>query len=117
MLPPQPHGYYPSRQAPLPPQQSVEAQQLPLLSPPEEVGGDAHEEVVVSENRGVEIGSVMARDGEKRMMGSMQMDKHTSMFDHPRTRVLDAWLAHSRKQKSRNPGSHRAGRREEVDTI
>ena len=39
---------WPSPQAPLPPQQSVEAQQLPLLSPPEEVGRDEHEEVMVS---------------------------------------------------------------------
>ena len=43
----------------------MEAPQLPLLSPPEEVGGDELEEVVVSENMMVEIGSVMARDGGK----------------------------------------------------
>ena len=58
----------------------MEAPQLPLLSPPEEVGGDAHEEVVVSENMVVEIGSVMARDGEKRIMGSMQMGKEKELL-------------------------------------
>ena len=45
---------------PLPPeplgsQQSLAAQLLALLSPPEEVGGDEHERVMVSENM-VEIG-------------------------------------------------------------
>ena len=39
------------------------------------------------------------------------------MFDQPRTRVLDAWLAHSRRQKSRNPESRRAGKREEVENV
>ena len=66
---------WPSPQAPLPPQQSVEAQQLPLLSRPEEVGGDKHQEVMVSKNMVVDVGRVMARDGEKGMMGFTQMDK------------------------------------------
>ena len=66
---------WPSPQAPLPPEQSVEAQQLPLLSPPEEVGGDEHEEVMVSKNIVVEIGGVMACDGGREMMESMQTDK------------------------------------------
>ena len=34
-----------------------------------------------------------------------------TVFDHPRTRVAGAWLARSRRQKSRNPESHRAGKR------
>ena len=59
---------------PLPPQQSLAAQPMALLSPPEEVGGDKHEEVMVSKNMVVEIGGVMACDGEKGMMGSTQMD-------------------------------------------
>ena len=32
------------------------------------------------------------------------------LFDHPRTRVVGACLAQSRRQKSRNPESHRAGK-------
>ena len=59
-------------QTPQPSQQSVEAQQLPLLSPPQEVGGDEHEGVLVSENMVVEIGGVVACDGGK---GMMEMDK------------------------------------------
>ena len=30
-----------------------------------------------------------------------------SLFDHPRARVVGAWLAHSQRRKSRNPESHR----------
>ena len=71
---------WPSPQAPLPPQQSVEAQQLPLLSPPEEVGRDEHEKVMVSKNMVVEIGGVMACDGGKGMMESMQMDKEKELL-------------------------------------
>ena len=37
------------------------------------------------------------------------------LFDHSRTRVVCAWLAHSRRQKSHNPESHRAGKRSRVD--
>ena len=66
---------------PLPPQQSLAAQPLALLSPPEEVGGDDHEEVMVSKNMVVEIGGVMAcRDGGKGMIGSMQMDKEEELI-------------------------------------
>ena len=36
------------------------------------------------------------------------------VFDHPRTRVVGAWLGHSRRQKSRNPESHRAEKRNRV---
>ena len=43
-----------------PPQQSLAAQPLALLSPPEGVTGDEHEEVMVSKNMVVEIGGVMA---------------------------------------------------------
>ena len=60
---------------PLLPQQSLAAQPLALLSPPEEVGGDEHKEVILSKNMVVEMGGVMACDGGKGMMGSMQMDK------------------------------------------
>ena len=70
----------PSPQAPLPPQQSVGAQQLPLLSPREEVGGDEHEEVMLSKNMVVEIGGVMACDREKRMMASIQMDNEKELL-------------------------------------
>ena len=71
---------WPSPQEPLPPQQAVKTQQPPLLWPPEEVGGDKHEEVVVSKNMVVEIGRVMARDGEKGMMGSMKMGKENELL-------------------------------------
>ena len=37
-----------------------------------------------------------------------------AIFDRPRTRVVGAWLAHSRRQKSHNPESHRAGKRSRV---
>ena len=47
---------WPLPQASQPSQQSVEAQQLPLLSPPQEVGGDEHEEVMASMNTVVEVG-------------------------------------------------------------
>ena len=67
-------------QAPQPSQQSVEAQQLPLLSPPREVGGDEREEVIVSKNVVVEIGGVVACDGEKEMMVSMQMDTQEELL-------------------------------------
>ena len=70
---------WPSQQAPLPPQQqSVEAQQLPLLSLPEKYG-DEQEEVVVAEKM-YEVGRVMARDGEKEMMGSMRIDKQKDLL-------------------------------------
>ena len=68
---------WPLPQAPQPSQRSVEAQQLPLLSPPQEVGGDEHEEVVASMNTVVEVGGVMACDGEKRMM---EMDKKEELL-------------------------------------
>ena len=42
---------WPPPKAPLPPQQSVAAQPLPLLSPPEEFSGDGHEEVVVQADK------------------------------------------------------------------
>ena len=58
----------------------MEAQQLPLLSPPEEVGGDEREEVMVSKNTAVEIAGVIACDGGKWMMGHMQMDKEKEML-------------------------------------
>ena len=69
-----------SPQAPQPRQQSVEAQALALLSPPEEVGGDYREEVMVSKNMVVEIGGMMACDGGKGMMESMQMDKEKELL-------------------------------------
>ena len=67
---------WPSPQAPLPPQQSGGAQELPLPSPPKEVGGYKQEEVMVSNNTVIEIGGVMANDRGKTIMGSMQMDKN-----------------------------------------
>ena len=72
-IPPQPPE-------PLPPQQSMAAQPLALLSPPEEVGGDKHEGVMVSKNVVVEVGGVMACDGGKGMMESMQMDKEEGLL-------------------------------------
>ena len=71
---------YPLPQAPQSSQQSVEAQQLPRLSPPREVGGDENEGVILCKNMVVEIGGVMACDGEKRMMESMQMDKEKELL-------------------------------------
>ena len=71
---------WPPPKAPLPPQQSVAAQLMPLLSPPEKVGGDKHEEVVVSENMVVEVGRVTARVGGKGMPGSMQMNKKKELL-------------------------------------
>ena len=59
---------WPLPQAPQASQQSMEAQQLPLRSPSQEVGGDEHEEVMASMNTVVEVGGVMACDGEKGMM-------------------------------------------------
>ena len=53
----------------------MEAQQFPLPSLPEEVGGDEPEEMTVSKNTVVEVGRVMACDGGKKMMESVQMDK------------------------------------------
>ena len=53
---------------PLQPQQSLPAQPLALLSPPEEVGGDEHGEVMVSKNMVVKIGGVMACDGRRGMI-------------------------------------------------
>ena len=38
-----------------------------------------------------------------------------AIFDHPRTRVVGPWLGHSRRQKSRNLESHRAGKRSRVE--
>ena len=58
----------------------METQQLPLLLPPEEVGGDGHKEAVVSKNMVVEIGRVMARDGGKGMMEPMQMNKEKELL-------------------------------------
>ena len=84
-------------QAPQPSQQSVEAQQLPLLSPPQEVGGGEHERVLVSENMVVEIGGVAACDGEK---GVMEMDKKDQLLQQrpnqlqpqlPRAADPDPW--------------------------
>ena len=68
---------WPLPQAPQPSQQSVEAQQLPMLSPPQEVGGDEHEGVMVSENMVVEIGGVVACDGGKWMM---EMEKKEELL-------------------------------------
>ncbi len=62
---------------PLPPQQSLAAQPLALLSPPEQVGGDEHKEVMVSENM-VEIRGVMACDRGEGMMGSGQREEAAS---------------------------------------
>ena len=64
---------------PLLPQQLLAAKPLALLSPPEEVAGDEHERVVVCENMVVEVGGVMACDGERGMMESMQMDKEKEL--------------------------------------
>ena len=50
----------------LPPQQSLAAQPIAHMSPPEEVGPHEHEEVMVSKNMVVEIGGVMTCDGGKR---------------------------------------------------
>ena len=44
------------------------------------------------------------------------IDAYTSMFDHPRTRVVAKCLAQSRRQKSRNPESH-PGLGREVENI
>ena len=68
---------WPLSQARQPSQLSVEAQQLPLLSPPQQVGGDEHEGVLVSENMVVEVRGVMACDGEK---GMMEMDKKEELL-------------------------------------
>ena len=65
---------------PLPSQQSLAAQPVALLSTPEEVGGDEHEGVVVSKNVVVEVGGVMACDGGKGVMGSMQMGKQEEVL-------------------------------------
>ena len=65
---------------PLPPQQSLAAKPLALLSPPEEVGGDEKEGVIVCKNMVVEVGGVMACDGEKGMIESMQMDKEKELL-------------------------------------
>ena len=65
---------------PLSPQQSLAAQPLALLSPPEEVGRDEHEGVMVSKNVVVEVGGVMACDGEKGMMEFMQMGKEEELL-------------------------------------
>ena len=76
MLPPQTHGHCHRHRKPS--QQSVEARQLPLLSPPQEVGGDEHEEeVMASMNTVVEVGGVQACDGEKMMM---EMDKKEELL-------------------------------------
>ena len=53
---------------------------MPLLSPPEEVGGNEHEGVVVSENMVVETGKVTVRDGGIGMMGSRQIDNQKELF-------------------------------------
>ena len=45
----------PLPQAPQPSQQLVEAQQLPPLSPPQEVGGDEHEDVMAPMNTVVDV--------------------------------------------------------------
>ena len=71
---------WPPAKAPLPPQQSVAAQPFPLLSSPEEVGGDEHEEVVVSKNMVVEVGRVMARDGGNGMVRYMQMNNRKELI-------------------------------------
>ena len=39
------------------------------------------------------------------------------MFERPRPRGVDAWLARSRRQKSRNPERNRAGKREDIGNI
>ena len=65
---------------PLPPQQSLAAGPLALLSPPEEVGGDEHEGVTVSENMVVVIGGMTACDGGKGIMESIQMDKKEELL-------------------------------------
>ena len=70
----------PQPREPLPPQQSLAALPLVFLSPPEEVGGDEQEEVMVSKNMMVEIGGVMEFDGGKGMMESMQMDKEKELL-------------------------------------
>ena len=64
----------------LPPQQSPAAQPLALLSPPEQVGGDEHEGVIVCKNMVVEVGGVMACDGGKGIMESTQMDKEEELL-------------------------------------
>ena len=55
----------------------MESQRLPLLSPPQEVGGDEHEKVMASMNTVVEVGGVMACDGGKWMM---EMDKKEELL-------------------------------------
>ena len=77
---PLPQGTPPQPPKPLPPQQSLAAKPLALLSPPEEVGGDENEGVIVCKNMVVEVGGVMACDGEKRMMASMQMDEEKELL-------------------------------------
>ena len=39
----------------------------------------------------------------------------TCLSDHPSTRVIGAWVADSRRQKSRNPESYRGGKRSRVE--
>ena len=70
---------------PLPPQQPLAAQPLALLAPPEEFNGDEHEGVMVSKIMVVQIGGVMACDGGKGMMESMQMDKEEELLQQQPT--------------------------------
>ena len=42
---------------------------------------------------------------------------YSTEFMFPGPALLDAWLAHSRRQKSRNPENHRAGKRKELECI
>ena len=74
------HETPPQPPEPLPPQQSLAAQPLALLSPPEEIGGGDHEGVMISKNMVAEVGGVMACDGGKGMMESMQMDKEEELL-------------------------------------
>ena len=81
----------PQKPEPLPLQRSPAAHTL-LLSPPEEVGGDEHEEVMVSKNMVVEVGGVMACDGGRGMMESMQMDKRKELLQQHRTSSSHSYL-------------------------
>ena len=95
---------------PLPPQQSLAARPLALLSPPEEAGGDEHEGVIVCENMVVEVGGVMACDGGKGTMESKQMDKEKELLRQqpqqprlPGTAAPNLWPLSQAPQPSKQP--------------
>ena len=70
----------------------MEAQQLPLLSPPEEVSGDKHEEVIVSKNILLGIGGVMACDGGKGMVGLCRWTRRKRCVSSSRSNSSHSYL-------------------------